>query len=124
MTARPGAGAPAYVARSLARCRPQSRCPSRREGRDVQLRLTPDEAKEFSLRLMKAMGRRGLTAAQLARLVPCEDASIYHYMSGYSAPMAGRLEAMARALGCSAEWLAVCSDEPGFDGDGADTRAA
>jgi len=65
----------------------------------------------FSERLRQALGRSGLTQAQLGSAAGCSQEDISRYLQG-RIPGGERLILMARALGTTAEALVRAEKEP------------
>ena len=60
---------------------------------------------EFRYRLIKAMDREGIRAADLARKTGLLESTISQYRSGYAKPKEERLAILANALHVSPVWL-------------------
>ncbi len=105
--------APLAEARAMDRASSRSLLSMRRGTyADTQLHLTDDERALFVVRLRDAMAKRAMSAGALARLLGLRKATVAWWLGGYHAPKAGRMGEVAKALGCSADWLAAASDEP------------
>ena len=60
---------------------------------------------EFRYRLIKAMDREGIRAADLARKTGLLESTISQYRSGYAKPKVERLALLANALHVNPVWL-------------------
>lgn len=56
--------------------------------------------------------RKGLTQAELAKLIGCDQATISDYEVGKSVPLGPRLQEIARALGVSADDIDLTAPSP------------
>lgn len=60
---------------------------------------------EFKDRLLEAISKRGITAAELSRRTGISEATISQYKSGYAKPKEKKLSLLANALNVSPTWL-------------------
>ena len=60
----------------------------------------------FGVRLMEAMDKRNVTAAELSRKTSISESNISRYLSGTIEPKMRALLILADALNVSADWLA------------------
>ncbi len=72
------------------------------------------QRRQFTARFRRAVDRTKCTRGALADAAGVSKAMVAVWYGGTSAPLRDRLPALAEALGCSAAWLALETDEPGW----------